>query len=169
MKKTPRRRTQERSAGGVIFHAGTADREILLLRYGAGPWGFPKGHVEPGETDLDAAQREITEETAIPLDCQRVLPGFRDRTDYSFRRGRTVVEKEVAFFLVESKTLDVRLSPEHTDYAWVPYEEALRRVTFEGPRRVLKAAWAFLNDAPRTGTAGGDAEEEAESKIASGA
>jgi 8-oxo-dGTP pyrophosphatase MutT (NUDIX family) len=139
--------THERSAGAVVFHAGPIGREYLLLGYGAGHWGFPKGHVEAGETDVEAALRETAEETGIPVERQRLVPGFLDRTDYQFRRGRALVTKEVAFFLVEAAVRDVRISAEHTGFAWLSYADALARVSFDGPKRVLAAAESFLGGA----------------------
>lgn len=118
--------------------------EYLLLRYGGGNWGFPKGHVEQGETDLEAAQREVMEETAIPLEAQEIIPGFEDDTDYRFRRGHVLVEKDVHFYLIHSLTRQVKISHEHSGFAWLPYRLALDRVSFEGPRRILQGAHAFL-------------------------
>lgn len=144
------RKVKERSAGAVVFHIGAdGKREYLLLRYGAGHWGFPKGHVEAGESDLEAAQRETVEETGIDASAQKILPGFEALTDYYFRRGTTIVEKEVRFFLCESATRDVRVSHEHTGYVWLPYEEALAQTSFEGPKRVIRDAHAFLSGEKR--------------------
>ena len=140
----PRRKVKERSAGAVVFSQATDGVEYLLLRYGGGNWGFPKGHVEAGETDVIAAQREVAEETGIPIERQSLLDGFSDDTDYRFRRGSTLVEKDVVFFLIESSQREVKLSHEHSGYAWLPYSQALQRVSFEGPRRILQAAHAFL-------------------------
>lgn len=140
----PKKRVKERSAGAVVFVATPEGPEYLLLRYGGGNWGFPKGHVEAGETDMQAAQREVAEETGIPIDRQRILEGFEDDTDYRFRRGHTLVEKDVRFFLLESATREVKISHEHSGYAWLPYPQALQRVSFEGPRRILQGAHAFL-------------------------
>ena len=140
----PRRKVKERSAGAVVFSQTPEGIEYLLLRYGGGNWGFPKGHVEAGETDVQAAQREVAEETGIPVDQQRLLEGFEDDTDYRFRRGSTLVEKDVVFFLIESGQREVKISHEHSGYAWLPYAQALARVSFEGPRRILQAAHAFL-------------------------
>lgn len=140
----PRRKVKERSAGAVVFANTPEGPEYLLLRYGGGNWGFPKGHVEAGETDVQAAQREVGEETGIPIDKQRMLDGFADDTDYRFRRGSTLVEKDVIFFLLEALQKEVKLSHEHSGYAWLPYGQALQRISFEGPKRILQAAHAFL-------------------------
>lgn len=141
-----RRRVKERSAGAVVFAPSVEGPEYLLLRYGAGYWGFPKGHVEAGETDVQAAQREVEEETGIPIPLQRMLAGFEDDTDYRFRRGNVLVEKDVRFFLIESGTREVRISHEHSGFAWLPYSGALERVSFEGPRRILQAAHSFIQE-----------------------
>lgn len=144
--RSPRKRVKERSAGAVVFTGSLDAPEYLLLRYGAGNWGFPKGHLEEGENDLQAAQREVMEETGIPIEAQALVPGFEDDTDYRFRRGRILVEKDVRFFLVQSQTRDIKISHEHSGYEWLPYGTALERVSFEGPRRILQAAHSFLMD-----------------------
>lgn len=141
---SPKKRVKERSAGAVVFTHTPAGPEYLLLRYGGGNWGFPKGHVEAGETDVQAAQREVEEETGIPVAAQKLLPGFEDDTDYRFRRGHVLVEKDVRFFLIDSAVRDVRISHEHSGFAWLPYGPALERVSFEGPRRILQAAHSFI-------------------------
>lgn len=142
----PKKKVKERSAGAVVFYPTPDGPEYLLLRYGGGNWGFPKGHVEAGETDVQAAQREVAEETGIEIAAQRRLDGFEDDTDYRFRRGHTLVEKDVRFYLIESATREVKISHEHSGYAWLPYPQALARVSFEGPRRILQGAHAFLMD-----------------------
>jgi len=139
-----KRHVRERSAGAVVFTNTPTGPEYLLLRYGGGNWGFPKGHVEAGESDVQAAQREVEEETGIPVGAQKLLPGFEDDTDYRFRRGHVLVEKDVRFFLIESGVRDVRISHEHSAFAWLLYGPALERVSFEGPRRILQAAHAFI-------------------------
>jgi bis(5'-nucleosidyl)-tetraphosphatase len=140
----PRKRVKERSAGAVVYVTTPEGPEYLLLRYGGGNWGFPKGHVEAGETDVQAAQREVAEETGIPIGSQRLLQGFEDDTDYRFRRGHTLVEKDVRFYLIEAQTREVKISHEHSGFAWLPYPQALARVSFEGPRRILQGAHAFI-------------------------
>lgn len=136
---------EEHSAGAVVFHED-GGREYLLLRYGAGHWGFPKGHIEGGESQTEAMFREIEEETAIPREDQRLVEGFTDETHYEFQRGDTHVDKTVYFFLVEAASTDVSLSHEHEDHAWLPYDRARKRLTFDDPRRILDRADAFLDE-----------------------
>lgn len=136
----------ELSCGAVIFRRRQTP-EFLLLRHPGGHWDFPKGHVEKDETDLQAAQREIMEETGIAPSKLSIREGFLEENKYSFRRGRQVVTKTVKFFLAESATGDVRLSDEHTGYAWLPYREAREQITYENAKRVLDAAWNHMRQA----------------------
>ena len=143
----------ERSAGFILFRRGPAASasadasaaspvEFLLLDYGR-HWEFAKGHVHAGESDLDAARRELTEETGI--DDARVIPGFREEPVYFFRdRKKGLVRKTVVFFLAETKAADVVLSHEHVGFAFLPLDQALKRVTFAGARQVLRAAHDHL-------------------------
>ena len=72
----------ERSAGFICFRRRDdvpGGVEYLLLDYGR-HWEYAKGHVDPGEKDLDAAVRELREETAIT--DPRVIDGFRHELVY---------------------------------------------------------------------------------------
>ena len=56
---------RETSAGGVVVYRAADACRYLLIRDSYENWGFPKGHVEPGETIESAAQREVAEETGL--------------------------------------------------------------------------------------------------------
>ncbi len=132
---------REKSAGAVIFRRDSRV-EYLLLKYGAGHWDFVKGHIEEGESEIETLLREAEEETGISE--LEIIPGFREKIEYFYRWGGELVHKEVIFYLAEAKTGEVRLSYEHVDYAWLPFEEAYERVTYANAKRVLKAARDFL-------------------------
>jgi 8-oxo-dGTP pyrophosphatase MutT (NUDIX family) len=102
---------------------------------------------------MEAAIREIAEETGIVERELHFLEGFRDTTRYSFHRGRKRIDKEVIFFLAEAAHRDVKISDEHTEFAWLPYPTALERVSFEGPRRILEAAETFARNRAATSRA----------------
>ena len=145
---------QERSAGIIVFRpapdaAGGGDdrasRLYLLLDYGR-HWDYAKGHVEPGEDDRAAARRELREETGI--DDFAFVEGFAHEIIYYFRARKHLVRKTVAFFLGQTPRADVRLSHEHAAHAWLPYDEALARLTFATAREVLRRAHKFLDASP---------------------
>ncbi len=66
MKRKQRRAQRETSAGGVVFRRPPDGApRFLLIRDSYRNWGFPKGHLEPGEPPADAARREVAEETGL--------------------------------------------------------------------------------------------------------
>jgi bis(5'-nucleosidyl)-tetraphosphatase len=138
----------EHSAGLVVFRRQGREarhRLYLLLDYGQ-HWDFPKGHIEAGETPLDAALRELTEETGIA--DPRIVPGFAQEITYFFRdKKKGLVRKTVIFFLAQTDAAKAVISDEHVGYAFDSYEPALRRLTFASAKQVLRQAEKFLNDA----------------------
>lgn len=136
----------ERSAGFLIFHrrpvAPPGDLRFLLLDYGR-HWDFAKGHVDPGETDLEAAIRELREETGIRE--FRAVPDWQQEITYFFRSGRHgLIRKTVVFFLAEVAKPDVILSEEHVAYDFLPIELAVKRASFAAGKELLRAAHARL-------------------------
>jgi len=130
---------EERAAGFVLFRSSSQGAHYLLLRHrGEEYWAFPKGKLEPGEDDLDAAIREVGEETGI----HRIRPvdGFRETSRYRFARDGRRIDKTVVYFLAEALDGEVTLSGEHTDYRWVSHDDALNVLTYDESRRVLEAA-----------------------------
>jgi len=135
----------ERSAGVVPFHRDSAGTlTYLLLDYGH-HWDFPKGHVEKGETDQTAAIRELHEETGLTPKSLR--DDFAHEIQYFFRaKDKALVRKSVVFFLAEVADTKVKLSHEHVGHAFLPYELALKKLTFDNARELLRAANQRLNE-----------------------
>lgn len=136
---------QERSAGFVVFRVTPEGiPHYLLLDYGR-HWDFPKGHLEGEEDDLTAARRELLEETGIKE--ARVVPGFRHQITYYFRdRKKGLVRKTVVFFLGQTNAdaPDIVLSHEHEGFTFLPFDQALKRITYPNARHVLKLAHETL-------------------------
>jgi 8-oxo-dGTP pyrophosphatase MutT (NUDIX family) len=143
----PSTTVHEHSAGLVLFRRSPA-RLYLLLDYGK-HWDYPKGHVEAGESDLNAARRELKEETGI--DQVTIFPGFARQIEYYFRdKKKGLVHKSVVFFLAETDAEKVTLSDEHVDFAFLPVDEAVKRLTFASARQVLRQAEEFVAAAAQT-------------------
>jgi 8-oxo-dGTP pyrophosphatase MutT (NUDIX family) len=136
----------EKSCGAVIFRVGNATK-YLLLHYEAGHWDFVKGHAEKGESEETTVRREILEETG--LKNNGFLSDFRERISYFYRRRGRTVSKEVIFYLVQSLEEEaVKISGEHVGYEWLPYREALERLTYKNAKETLRKAEKYLQ---RTG------------------
>ena len=136
----------EKSCGAVIFRVGNGT-EYLLLHYEAGHWDFVKGHVEKRESEEETVKREILEETG--LGSNTFLNDFRERIDYFYRRRGRLVSKEVIFYLVRNTGEEqVKISGEHIGYDWLPYREALDRLTYKNAKETLRKAEGHLQ---RTG------------------
>jgi bis(5'-nucleosidyl)-tetraphosphatase len=136
---------EETSAGALVFRDDPirSARLFLVLHYPAGHWDFPKGAVEKGETEEQAAKREIFEETGIRVDG--FLPNFRKEIEYYYRRQSNLSHKRVIFFLAQTSESKVRISFEHSGYDWLTYDQLQRRLTFENAKNVLREANAFLS------------------------
>lgn len=135
---------QETSAGGVVFRVtsqedGAPRPVFLLIRDSYRNWGFPKGHLEPGEPAEVAALREVREETGLP---ELALRGPVQTIEWYFRfRGR-LIHKVCHFFLME--TSHVHASPQRaegiTACRWAPFDEAIEVISYTNARDVLRRA-----------------------------
>jgi bis(5'-nucleosidyl)-tetraphosphatase len=142
---------RDKSAGVIVFHRNGSGCQFLLLlsRLTKRPlWEFPKGGVDAGETLQQAALRELQEETGMSLEDIRLVPGFEHREEYRFTSGkgdgRTLVRKEVTYFLAEATRTDVQLSAhEASQFVWLPLEEALRKLKYKARREMLRKAAEF--------------------------
>ena len=135
-------RVDERSAGAVIYNVGENGVEYLLLKYGAGHWDFPKGHIEKNESEIQAVLREVKEETG--MENITIIDGFRKVINYMFMKEGRLVRKEVVFYLGQARDKSVTLSPEHLDYVWLSLEKALEKLTFKTAKETLIEADNFL-------------------------
>jgi tRNA nucleotidyltransferase (CCA-adding enzyme) len=131
-------------SAGVIVYAG---KRYLLLRHLEGHWSFPKGLIKKGETTEQAALRELKEETGISV---KLIDGFKEKIDYTFLEGEIPVHKEVTYFLGEATQQKVKLSGEHKAFAWLEYDHALRKITYNTDKDLLKKAFKFKNQISTT-------------------
>lgn len=132
---------EERSAGAVVFRERPRSREYLLL-LNAGRWDFPKGGVEKGESELATVMREVKEETG--LRSISIVPGFRRVIEYFYRRDKKNIHKQVVYLLARASDDKVKISFEHQGFGWFPYDDAVRKASYDNSKRILGAAEGFL-------------------------
>lgn len=145
------RRVSQTAAGVVLFRNGGEQRRYLLMRSALTRrpiWEFPKGGVELGETESQAAVRELWEEAGIGESQISLFEGYREEERYVFTQGkgeeRTLIVKKVVYFLATTDEERVIISREAEEYRWATYEEAMRLIRFPGKRYVLEVAEALL-------------------------
>jgi bis(5'-nucleosidyl)-tetraphosphatase len=139
-----RREVHEKSCGLIVYRRESEGLQFLLLHYPGGHWDFPKGHVEHGDqSEHDTARRELKEETGITQ--VELSTGYKESMYYEFNRGPFErVKKIVVYFLGETKENAVELSFEHQGCVWMPYDEALERLTYENAKDLLRKAQPYL-------------------------
>lgn len=109
------------------------------MRHLAGHWDFPKGHVEDNETEQETALREILEETGLQA---TIYPGFRETVNYKVQGD---IPKEVVYFLGHPHGNEVKLQDDEVNgFAFLPYDAARKRLSFESNRELLDKAHAFV-------------------------
>jgi 8-oxo-dGTP pyrophosphatase MutT (NUDIX family) len=139
---------RELSAGGVVVR----DEQVVVIvptrRAGGGSrvLALPKGHVDPGESPLQAATREVREETGIVAEPVCELGESR----YWYRRDGRSVPKTVTFYLfayVSGDTADH--DDEVLEARWIDLREALTELSYEGERSMVELALAHLDTSSR--------------------
>ena len=138
-------RGEEVSAGGVLVRG---EDVVVIVPTRLGPDGarvlaLPKGHVDPPETPLEAAAREVHEETGVRGEPVCLL----GETHYKYRRGERLVSKVVTFYLfryVDGDTADH--DQEVEEARWISLSEAEHALTHVGERRMVALARERLKE-----------------------
>jgi 8-oxo-dGTP pyrophosphatase MutT (NUDIX family) len=150
-KRRRRATPREISAGGVVVR-GKEDLEdeqiVVIVPTRRAPDGsrvlaLPKGHVDPGETALQAAKREVREETGIVAEPVHELGEAR----YWYRRDGRTISKAVSFYLfryVEGDTEDH--DDEVEEARWIGLREAQTALSHAGEREMVVRALACLEE-----------------------
>lgn len=130
----------ESSCGAVVFRNINGEvRYLLIKNKRSAHWGFPKGHIEEGETKKDTAYREVLEETGLRID---ILDGFKSVSKY---RIRNKIEKTVSIFVGTTNDTTTRIQHEEIeDYIWLTFDKAQSLLRFENDRTLLSSARQFL-------------------------
>lgn len=131
----------EHSCGAVVYAKCGRTTRYVIIRQRDGGYGFPKGHMEAGETEEETALREIKEEVGLSVSIRR---GFVACDEYVLPK-RQNTKKRVTYFLAECAHPHIRIQKkELISASLLTYEEALKTLTFESSKRILTKARDFL-------------------------
>lgn len=143
------RAIREVSAGGIVFQRTPRGIRFALMKDSYGKWAFPKGHVEEGETQEQAAARETLEE--LGLEQVRLIEElgaidiwFRDR----FEKKGALIHKDIHYYLFETPE-DAALRPDPSQHAyearWVPMGKVLKSSSYRDMEPIVRRAIAHLS------------------------
>jgi len=134
---SPGAQPEVRAAGGVIWRMSAGAIEVALVhRPKYRDWTFPKGKLELGETDEQAAHREVLEETGFECVLGREL------SPVHYRDAKNRV-KQVRYWEMTIASGSFLANDEVDELAWLPLDEAGSRLTYAHDADLL-AAFARL-------------------------
>ena len=131
----------EKSCGAVVFTHSNGGIKYVIIQSLERYYGFPKGHMEEGETEVETALREIYEETGLQV---HILDGFRCEDEHPIP-SKPGVMKTIVYFAAEYEDQQLRHQPEELlSVKLMTLEEAMDAFQWESSRRILREVADFL-------------------------
>lgn len=131
-----------RAAGGIVYCAPAGILYVLLIQDKYGVWTLPKGHLEAGESEVEAAAREIHEETGIAATITTLV----QHVQYPVCKKGVWRDKQVAYFLATAEHAEPQ--PRHdegiTAARWMKPDEAIPLIGYAQVREVLRRGLALI-------------------------
>ena len=133
---------KEKSCGIIPIHFINDEPFFILVQSKHGFFGFPKGHVEGNETEIETALRECKEEVDL---TPTIIDGFREEFSYHMVEFDTY-KTEVLFLGFVDDLSYRKQESEIVNILLVPYIEAIKILSFDDTRNVLRKAKEFLDN-----------------------
>ncbi|MBI3485952.1 NUDIX domain-containing protein [Candidatus Daviesbacteria bacterium] len=131
---------REFSAGGIVINE---KKQILITQHSTNKyWGFPKGHIEKGQTSKEAALREVKEEGGVEAEIIKKVG--ESKYVYTNKTGEKVF-KVVIIFLMKYLSGDIQDHDwEVSEALWLSSDEALKKLSFSQDKKLLTKAFKML-------------------------
>lgn len=133
----------EKSCGAVVFTRLDGKIKYLLIANLEGVWGFPKGHMENGETEVETALREVYEETNLKI---KLIGDFKTVDEHLIPSKKDTI-KQIVYFLGEFDNQEkiIIQEKELSTSCLVDYAEAIELFQYESSKRILHLANEFID------------------------
>lgn len=131
----------EKTCGAVIFTELDNERKYLIIKNLSGHVGFPKGHVEYGESETDTALREVFEETGLKVSLKR---DFREQYTFDTLDGTV---KTSVFYLGEfDRESALKIQQEEVIGDWLlDYSSAMEKLNWENDRKIFRKVSEYFS------------------------
>lgn len=130
---------REYCSGAVLYTEVNNIINYILVVEIDGHCGFPKGHIELGETEIQAALREIKEETGITAN---ILDGFLVKIEYAMKNGNI---KQTTYFCAKYKNQTIKYDEhELLGVILLLFDKALLSLTYQNVKDVLIKANQYI-------------------------
>lgn len=142
---------QETSVGAFLYKI--KDNDILfLLVYSKrnGEWGFPKGHIDSNESEIETAKREIKEETGI-TDIKfeqnfRCVDTYKIKGTLEVTKDR-IIDKNVIYYLAKTNSNFIGCCDEEiSEGKWLKYKQAVDCLKYDNQKKLLEKAYIFIKE-----------------------
>jgi bis(5'-nucleosidyl)-tetraphosphatase len=131
---------KDKSYGIIPYFVENKVISYLIIQHRKQHWGFPKGHAEPGESELQSACRELTEETGITQFQVDENLNFMEHYRFYKRSGVTVA-KTVLYFAAQVLDKNVVMQEEEIqNFLWGTFETIHNQLTFDEGKNLLEEA-----------------------------
>lgn len=139
---------RETTTGGIVWRRNekTNNIEILLIQDMKDRWTIPKGHVEPGESLRQTAEREINEETGLK---EMKIMNWLGKINFRYRRQNSLILMTTHIYLVQAlgDTNDIQKEDIMKGLKWMSYSEALDVIEYEDIGKLILIGLKNIRDA----------------------
>lgn len=133
---------KEQSFGIVPLRTFSNKWQVLLVQLHAKSWGFPKGHADAKETSLEAAERELFEETGTTVFRYLLTEPFIENYVFTFNGQR--ISKTVNYFLAIVEGNVIIQESEILQAKWFELPAAFTQLTFKEGKHIIQKVTEFV-------------------------